>query len=82
MIGTKIYEDKKIISFADNGMGIDLEKNKDKLFGMYRRFHTHVEGKGLGLYLVKSQMEILGGKIQVNSEIDKGTTFTLLFPFT
>lgn len=47
---------------------------------MYKRFHTHVEGKGLGLYLVKSQMEILGGEIKVESELDKGTTFTLIFP--
>jgi signal transduction histidine kinase len=77
---TKIYEDQKIISFSDNGVGIDLEKNKDKIFGMYKRFHTHVEGKGLGLYLVKSQMEILGGEIKVKSELDKGTTFTLIFP--
>jgi signal transduction histidine kinase len=77
---TKTSEDYKTIIFSDNGVGIDLEKNKDKIFGMYKRFHTHVEGKGLGLYLVKSQMEILGGEIKVESELDKGTTFTLIFP--
>lgn len=77
---TKTNEDYKTIIFSDNGVGIDLEKNKDKIFGMYKRFHTHVEGKGLGLYLVKSQMDILGGEIKVESELDKGTTFTLIFP--
>ncbi|WKK86778.2 7TM diverse intracellular signaling domain-containing protein [Marivirga arenosa] len=80
LIQTKIEEGKKLLIFSDNGVGIDLSKNADKIFGMYRRFHTHVEGKGLGLYLVKSQIEILGGEIKVESELDKGTTFTLSFP--
>ncbi|ADR22604.1 hypothetical protein MATR_35500 [Marivirga tractuosa] len=81
-ITTRIEDDKKYIIFSDNGVGIDLEKNREKIFGMYKRFHTHVEGKGLGLYLVKSQMEILGGEINVESKLEEGTTFTLVFPFT
>jgi len=81
-IETRIENDHKIITFSDNGIGIDMEKNRDKLFGMYKRFHTHVEGKGLGLYLIKSQMDILGGEIKVESKLDKGTTFTLIFPVT
>jgi len=81
-ISTTKEEDKKIITFSDNGVGIDLEKNENRLFGMYQRFHTHVEGKGLGLYLVKSQMDILGGEIAVESKLDKGTTFTLIFPIS
>ncbi len=68
------------ISVSDNGMGIDIKKHADNLFGMYRRFHTHVEGKGLGLFLVKSQMEILGGSVTVESELDEGSTFHLIFP--
>jgi signal transduction histidine kinase len=79
-ISTKIDNERKVIIFSDNGIGIDLEKNKDNIFGMYRRFHTHVEGKGLGLYLVKSQMDILGGEIKIESDLEKGTTFTLIFP--
>lgn len=67
------------LSFADNGLGFDLEQNKDKIFGFYKRFHNHVEGKGLGLYLLKNQMEILGGRVEVESEINKGTTFKLFF---
>jgi len=70
----------KIITISDNGIGIDLSKFKSDLFGMYKRFHTHVDGKGLGLFLVKSQMEILGGKIKVESELNKGTSFHLIFP--
>lgn len=81
-ITTKIEDDKKIINFTDNGVGIDLAKNREKIFGMYKRFHTHVEGKGLGLYLVKSQMDILGGEIKVESKLEEGTSFTLLFPIT
>lgn len=70
----------KVISVSDNGIGIDLSKFKSDLFGMYKRFHTHVDGKGLGLFLVKSQLEILGGKIKVESELNKGTNFHLIFP--
>ncbi len=61
--------------FSDNGLGIDLEKNRQQLFNLYKRFHFHVEGKGLGLYLVKTQIESLGGMIEVESELNKGTTF-------
>ncbi|WP_375579716.1 ATP-binding protein [Marivirga tractuosa] len=64
-----------VIEIEDNGMGIDLERYGQKLFGLYKRFHFHVEGKGLGLYLVKSQIEALGGKIEVESQIGKGTKF-------
>lgn len=68
-----------VLIFKDNGIGIDLDRNKDKIFGLYQRFHSHTEGKGLGLYLVKSQVEAMGGTISVESEIDKGTTFKITF---
>lgn len=71
-------ETKLIIQ--DNGLGIDLVKHSDNLFKLYKRFHMHVAGKGLGLYLVKTQMEALGGKIEVQSELNIGTTFTITFP--
>ena len=67
---------------TDNGLGIDLEKFQDKLFNLYQRFHTHVDGKGLGLYLVRTQTLALGGEIEVDSKINEGTTFTLSFPIT
>ncbi len=72
--------DKVFISIQDNGVGIDLKRFGDKLFGMYKRFHDHTDGKGLGLFLVKQQVEALGGRIEVESEVGKGTTFRLIFP--
>ena len=67
------------VSFSDNGLGIDLEKFSDNLFNLYKRFHLHVEGKGLGLYLVKTQIIALGGRIEVESTPEIGSTFTLYF---
>jgi signal transduction histidine kinase len=61
----------------DNGMGIDLKLYKDKLFTLYSRFHDHVEGKGMGLYLVKTQVSALGGRIDVESEVNEGVTFRI-----
>ncbi|MCF8453595.1 MAG: PAS domain S-box protein [Pedobacter sp.] len=71
---------KKIqLIFTDNGMGIDLEKQGDQVFGLYKRFHTHIEGKGMGLFMVKAQVEKLGGKISIRSEVNKGTEFKIEF---
>jgi signal transduction histidine kinase len=67
------------LSFRDNGLGIDMEANGNKIFGLYKKFHNHIEGKGMGLYMVKTQVEILGGKIDVKSEVNKGTEFLLEF---
>ncbi len=68
-----------VLIFKDNGIGIDLERNKDKIFGLYQRFHDYPDSKGLGLYLVKSQVETMGGTISVESKVNVGTTFTLTF---
>ena len=65
--------------FRDNGLGIDLSKNQGKVFGLYGRFHSHIEGKGMGLFMVKTQVDTLGGKIQVQSEVNVGTEFTIDF---
>lgn len=67
------------IDVTDNGLGIDLEKYQDKIFVLYKRFHSHVEGRGLGLYLVKTQVSALGGRIEVSSKLNEGTTFRLFF---
>lgn len=64
---------------SDNGLGIDLVKHKSNMFNLYKRFHLHMEGKGLGLFLVKTQIEALGGKIEVQSQPNKGTTFFVYF---
>lgn len=72
-------EDNITLTFKDNGIGIDLERNRDKVFGLYQRFHNYPDSKGLGLYLVKSQVETMGGTISIDSEVNKGTSFTLIF---
>ena len=68
-----------VLKISDNGVGIDLDNYSQKLFGLYQRFHDHVGGKGMGLYLVKTQVEALGGSISVESRVDYGTTFTITF---
>lgn len=78
-VTSKVEDDEVIISFTDNGIGIDMERNKNKIFGLYQRFHNLPDSKGLGLYLVKSQVEAMNGSISVESEVDKGTTFIIKF---
>jgi signal transduction histidine kinase len=68
------------ITFTDNGLGIDLNLFKDKVFKLYSRFHTHVEGKGLGLHMIKTQLAAMGGKIEVESQVNEGTTFRVYIP--
>jgi signal transduction histidine kinase len=76
-ISTQKVDDYLRIDIEDNGLGIDVERHRDKLFGMYKRFHTHLEGKGLGLFLVKLQTESLGGKVEIRSVPGLGTTFSV-----
>lgn len=78
-ISSKKNTTETILTFKDNGIGIDLERNRDKIFGLYQRFHDYADSKGLGLYLVKSQVESMGGKIGVESIVGEGTTFTITF---
>ncbi len=74
-IKSEVRGDFVCLIIKDNGLGINLALYKEKLFTLYRRFHDHVEGKGLGLYLVKTQVASLGGVIEVESEVNFGTTF-------
>jgi PAS domain S-box-containing protein len=78
-ISSQVVNNNTILKFKDNGIGIDLKRNSEHLFGLYQRFHDYPDSKGLGLYLVKSQIESLGGSIAVESEVNKGTQFTLTF---
>jgi len=73
------HTDYICLTVTDNGRGLDLTKTKDKLFGLYKRFHPDIEGKGLGLHLVKTQAELLNGKVEVKSQLGVGTTFNIYF---
>lgn len=63
--------------FEDNGIGIDLERFGDKVFGMYKTFHQNPDAKGIGLFITRNQVEALGGSIKVDSTVNIGTKFTL-----
>ena len=63
--------------FEDNGMGIDLDKYGDSVFGMYKTFHHNADAKGIGLFMTRNQIEALGGTIDIDSEVNVGTTFTV-----
>lgn len=68
-----------VIRLEDNGLGVP-ERNRDKLFGMFNRFHTKVSyGSGLGLYMVKKSAEIIGGSVEYRG-LEKGSAFILKFP--
>lgn len=69
-----------LINIEDNGIGIDMKYAQNKIFNLYQRFNTQYSGKGFGLYLVKTQLDILSGNINVKSEPNKGTTFTIRIP--
>lgn len=67
-------------SIQDNGKGINLTQFGNQIFSLYKRFHLDVEGKGVGLYLVKSQVEALGGRVIIQSKENEGALFTVFFP--
>ncbi|MBC7744196.1 MAG: ABC transporter substrate-binding protein [Flavobacterium sp.] len=78
-VSTHIDKNFTILKFTDNGIGINMQKFGHKVFGLYQRFHNNIDGKGLGLYIIKSQVEAMDGKIEVESEVNKGTTFSIHF---
>ncbi len=68
-----------VVSIRDNGMGIDLKKYGDKLFGMYKTFHNNKDARGIGLYITKNQIEAMNGKVETKSKVGVGTTFNIYF---
>lgn len=70
---------KLILLIKDNGVGINLEKHGEKLFGMYKTFHKNNNARGIGLFITKNQIESMGGTIEVESKVNVGTTFKINF---
>ncbi len=74
---TSIESDRPVLVISDNGLGINLDLHREKLFRLFKRFHDHVPGKGVGLHIVHSIVSSHGGNIEIDSEPNKGTTFKL-----
>lgn len=68
-----------VLNVKDNGLGIDLERHKNDVFGLYKTFHHRENSNGIGLYITKNQIENMGGKIEVESEVNEGSTFKVYF---
>lgn len=79
-IHSEQQEDHSALFFSDEGLGFDMEKYGDKVFGLNERFNTAEDGKGVGLYLVQNQIKSLGGSITLQSEPNKGAKFHIKFP--
>ncbi|WP_299703075.1 HAMP domain-containing sensor histidine kinase [uncultured Pontibacter sp.] len=79
---TKVAEDYIVLCVTDNGMGVELRGNEKKMFNLFKRLHDHVEGSGVGLYIVRRIIENYNGTIEVASEVGVGTTFTIRFPYS
>ncbi|MGV8880498.1 MAG: PAS domain-containing sensor histidine kinase [Sphingobacteriaceae bacterium] len=78
-IRSAIINGVKQLSFTDNGQGFDMEKVKGKVFGLHQKFHTHLDSKGIGLYLVYNHITSLGGTIDLESVPEEGSKFTISF---
>ncbi len=81
-IWTEKNEHAIMIHFLDNGEGIDTTRYQDQLFGLYKRFNLQSEGRGVGLFMVKNQVETLNGTITLKSQLGEGTHITITFPHT
>ncbi len=68
------------LSIKDNGIGVDVGTNKNYIFGMYKRVSSHIEGRGVGLFITKAQIEAMGGRIDVEGKLGEGTEFVVCLP--
>jgi len=77
-ISSEKAEKLLVIKVRDNGLGIDLNKYEDRIFGLYQRFHENVsDGRGIGLYLIKNQLKAMGGDLHIDSQVGVGSTFNV-----
>lgn len=80
-ITTNYSVNEVLISVEDNGVGIDLETNESKVFGLFKRIENDESGSGIGMYIVNKLLENYGGKLLLKSELGKGSEFTVVIPF-
>ncbi|SFU45248.1 PAS domain S-box-containing protein [Pustulibacterium marinum] len=78
-ISKEVHDLYYVLHIADNGLGIDMVKNANKIFKMYQTFHPHEEARGIGLFLIKSQLAAYQHKITVSSSPNQGTCFSIYF---
>ncbi|WP_179377213.1 PAS domain S-box protein [Winogradskyella wichelsiae] len=79
IIESEDLEGKIRLKISDNGLGINLDRHGEKIFGLNKVFHRHPEARGIGLYMTRTQIEAMGGTISVSSKVNEGTTFTIIF---
>jgi len=78
-IDSYIENSKMVLEISDNGIGIDMQKNREKIFGMYKTFHNNPDAKGMGLFITKNQIDAMGGRITVDSVLGEGTSLKIYF---
>lgn len=79
-VSGKVLEKEFVLKVSDNGQGIDLKRHGDEIFGMFKTFNREGKGQGIGLYLTRNQVEMMGGSIAVDSVLGQGSTFTVKLP--
>jgi PAS domain S-box-containing protein len=79
-IDSELNESAYVLRVSDNGQGIDLNRHGNDIFGMYKTFNSEGKGQGIGLYLTRNQVDMMGGSIAVESALEVGTTFTVKLP--
>ncbi|BDW91329.1 hypothetical protein MACH07_01610 [Flagellimonas marinaquae] len=79
IVETVWENNQKVLYIRDNGLGINMDRHRDSMFKLYKRFHRNVSGKGMGLFIVKSQLEAMNATIEIESEEGVGTTFKIKF---
>ncbi|MEL0643863.1 PAS domain S-box protein [Olleya sp. Ti.3.14] len=79
VLSTYVQDDFIVLSVKDNGLGLDMNKYGDKMFSLYQTFHNNKNARGLGLFITKSQVESIGGKIEFKSQVNIGSQFLVYF---
>jgi len=81
LVKTEIIDDRLLLTISDNGIGIDLQNQSDKLFKLFSKLTEYAGGVGIGLYTVRMQVRAMKGLIDVESKVGVGTTFKITLPY-